>query len=65
MDLETSLILSEDSQTEKVEYDITYTWNLKENDTKVLIYKTEADSQLENKLMVTGGDWGEGGERGS
>ena len=65
MDLETSLILSEDSQTEKVEYDITYMWNLKENDTKLLIYKTEADSQLENKLLVTGGDCGEGGERGS
>ena len=45
MDLET-VILSEDSQTEKVKYDMTYMCNLKEYDTKGLIYKTETDSQF-------------------
>ena len=35
-------------------------WNLKENDAIELIYKTEVDSDLENKLMVTKGEtwWG-------
>ena len=41
-------------------YDITYMWNLK-YDTNELIYKTERDSQTENKLMVTKGDSGVGG----
>ena len=32
---------------------------LKKNDTNELIYKTETDSQTENKLMATkGGRWG-------
>ena len=30
-------------------------WNLKENDTNELTYKTE--TLTENKLMVTRGDW--------
>ena len=30
-------------------YDISYTWNLKTN-TNELIYKTETDSEIENKL---------------
>ena len=30
-------------------------WNLKKNDTNELIYKTEIDSQTENKLVVTKG----------
>ena len=40
------IILSEVSQMEKdISYNITYMWNLKENDTNELIYKREADSQ--------------------
>ena len=35
-------------------YDITYMWNLK-NNTNGSIYKTETDSQTENKLMITKG----------
>ena len=35
-------------------------WNLKKNDTNELIYKTEIDSQTENKLVVTKGRKGEG-----
>ena len=34
-------------------------WNLKKNGTNVLIYKTEIDSQTENKLMVTKVERGE------
>ena len=29
-------------------------WNLKRNDTNELPYKTEKDTDLENKLMVVG-----------
>ena len=32
------------SQTEKDKYHVTYMWNLKQNDTNELIYKTEIDS---------------------
>ena len=35
-------------------------WNLKENDTNELIYKTETLSDIENKLMVTKGERGKG-----
>ena len=35
--------------------DTTYIWNLK-YDTNECIYKTEIDSDIENKLMVTKGD---------
>ena len=35
-------------------------WNLK-NNTNELIYKTETDSQTENKIMVTNGEVGRGG----
>ena len=35
-------------------YDITYMWNLK-YDTNVLIYKTETDSDIENRLVVAKG----------
>ena len=38
------IILSEICQTEKDKYDITYTWNLK-YDTSKLTQKTETDSQ--------------------
>ena len=47
------IILSKVSQRQI--YDITYTWNLK-NSTNELIYKTETDSQTENKLMVAKGE---------
>ena len=40
-------------------YYITYMWNLK-SDTNELISKAEIDSQTENKLMVTKGEWGGG-----
>ena len=35
-------------------------WNLKRNDTNELIYKTETDTDLENKLTVKEEGWGEG-----
>ena len=40
--------------------DITYMWDLKKNDTNEFIYKTETDSQTENKFMVSKGErqWG-------
>ena len=44
MDLEI-LILSEVSQRKRNIYDVTYTQNLKRNDTDEHIYKTETDSQ--------------------
>ena len=45
MDLEI-VILSEVKQTEgEISYNIHYMWNLKGNDAKELIYKTETDSQ--------------------
>ena len=61
MDLET-VILSEDSQTEKVKYDITYMCNLKENDTKGLIYKTETDSQFREQTWLLAGVGGKEGK---
>ena len=38
-------------------YDATYMWNLKKKDTNTLIYKTEAESQMQetNKVLVTTG----------
>ena len=36
----------------------------KKNDTEELTYKTETDSQTENKLMVTKGERGEWGKLG-
>ena len=42
----------------QISYDITYMWNLN-YDTNEFIYKTETDSNIENKLMVTKGG-GEG-----
>ena len=44
----------------KIPCDITYMWNLK-NDTNELIYKTERDSDIENKLTVTKGESRVGG----
>ena len=40
-------------------YDITYVWNIK-NNTNGSMYKTEVESQTENKLMVTEGERGGG-----
>ena len=37
-------------------HDITYMWNLK-NDTNDLIYKIEIVTDVENKLMVSKGEW--------
>ena len=53
MDLEI-IILSEVGQRQ-ISYDITCMWNLK-YDTSELIYKTETDSQTENKLVVVKGE---------
>ena len=43
----------------QIVYDITYMQNLK-YDTNELIYKTETDSQTENRLVVAKGEVGEG-----
>ena len=43
MDLEI-IILSKSERERQMSYGITYMWNIK-NDTNVLIYKTETDSQ--------------------
>ena len=50
------IILSEVSQKKKrqIPYDITYMWNLK-YDTDELIYKTETDSDMENRPVVAKG----------
>ena len=53
MDLEI-LILSEISQTQKDKYMIClYAESKTRGDTSELIYKTEAESHVENKFMVT------------
>ena len=49
------IILNQVSQTKKDKYlDIVYIQNIK-NETNELIYKTESDTDLENKLMGKGG----------
>ena len=45
----------------QIPHNIIYMWNLK-YDTSELIYKTETDSQTQNRLVVAKGDWGGGGE---
>ena len=52
------LILSELSQKEKDRtlYDITYMWNLKYGIHEP-IYRTEIDSDMENRLVVSNGEW--------
>ena len=53
------IILSEVSQTEKEKYHmISLLWGILKNDTDELIYKTETDSDIENKLVVTEGERG-------
>ena len=53
MDLE-NIILSEVRQ---ISYAITYMWNVK-NNTNESIYKTETDSDKQNKLLITKGRGG-------
>ena len=58
-----SIILSEGSQAEKDKYDITYLWNLRKNDTKDLMYKTNSQILKSNlglpkeKLLGEGMSW--------
>ena len=54
MDLE-MVILNEVKKSRRISHDIPYMWNLKINDTNELTYKTERDSDLENRLMVARG----------
>ena len=41
------------SEKERQIYGIAYMWEWKKKDTNELIYKTEPDSEKENKLVVT------------
>ena len=52
-----TIILSEVSQKEKGKYHITSMWNLK-YDRNEPVYKTETDSQTENRLVVVKGKQG-------
>ena len=47
-------------KTNTVPYDITYMWNLK-YDTNELMYKTETNSQTENRLVAAKGERDGGG----
>ena len=38
---------SHSDRERQISYVITYTWNLKKNDTNELIYKTDIDSQIQ------------------
>ena len=51
---------SKSKRERQIPYDITYMWNLK-YDTNELIYEKEIDPQIENRLVVAKGKWGEGG----
>ena len=52
------IILNDKSEKERqIPYNITYMWNLK-YDTNEPVYKTEADSQTENRLVVVKGKRG-------
>ena len=56
MDIEIIILSEIKSERERlISYDTTYMWHLK-NDTNELIYKTEIDSDIENKLMVPKGE---------
>ena len=48
---------SKSDRERQIPYDITYMWNLK-YDTNELTYKTETDSDIENKLTATKGEEG-------
>ena len=56
VDLE--IIILSKFRERQIPNDTTYIWNLK-SDTNELIYKTEIDSDTENKLMVTKRESGE------
>ena len=56
VDLE--IIILSKFRERQIPNDTTYIWNIK-SDTKELIYKTEIDSDTENKLMVTKRESGE------
>ena len=51
---------SKSDKKRQISYDIIYMWNQKKNGTNELIYKTEIVTDVENKLMVTREDGGEG-----
>ena len=55
------MMLSEISMTEDDKYYITYMWNLRKIQPASEYNKKEADSQIQNKLMVTSGKRGGGG----
>ena len=46
---------SKSEEGRQIPYDITFMWNQK-YDTNEFIYKTETDSQTENRLLVVKGD---------
>ena len=48
---------SKSDKERQISFDITSMWNLR-NSANELIYKTETDSHIENKLMVTKGERG-------
>ena len=50
---------SKSERERQIPYGVTYMWNLK-YDTNQLNYKTETDSDIENKRMVTKGERGMG-----
>ena len=60
MDLE-NVILREVNQSEKDKnYMVNYMWNLKKKDTNRLIYRSEVVIDVENNLLITRGEKGEG-----
>jgi len=54
MDLEI-VMLSEEVREQQISHDITSMWNLKKRGRNKLIYKTERDTDVENKFMLTRG----------
>ena len=48
---------SKSEKERQMPYNVTCIWNLK-YDTNLFIYKTETDSQTENKIMVSKGERG-------
>ena len=54
MDLEMTIFQAVSETGKEMSCDISYMWNLKENDINEIMYKAETDLHLENKLMATG-----------
>ena len=50
---------SKSERERQIPYDITHMWNLKHSRNE-LVYKTESDSQTENRLVLAKGREGEG-----